>query len=151
MKLIGVLFSCFVLYGFFAICPTVAQEEKPEGAQDGEISKLVGDWFGESTCVNKEKFPACNDEQVIYRVVLAAGKPDTLTITADKVVNGKPETMGRFDFVYDERKQTLVSDIKGNKWHVIVELAVKGDVLEGTLANLPDRTLVRHIKVKKDQ
>ena len=73
---------------------------------------------------------------------MAAGKPDTLTITADKVVHGKPETMGMFDFVYDERKQTLVSDIKGNKWHVIVELAVKGDVLEGTLATLPDRTLV---------
>ena len=110
----------------------MAQEEKPKGAQ-GDISKLVGNWSGESLCVNKEKFPACNDEQVIYRVGMAPGKSDTVTITADKLVNGKPETMGTSDFVYDAQKQTLVSEIKGPRWHLIVELAVKGDLLEGTL------------------
>ena len=149
MKLIGVLFSCFVLCGFFAICPTVAQEEKPEGAQDGEISKLVGDWFGESTCVNKEKFPACNDEHVVYHVVVASSKTDTVTITADKIVNGKPEPMGTFDFIYDARKRTLTSEFKNDRVHIIFELVVKGDFLEGTLSTLPERTLVRRIKVKK--
>ena len=137
--------------GFVAVCPTVAQAETSERAQGGEISKLVGDWSGESVCVNKEKFPACNDEHVVYHVVVASGKTDTVTITADKIVNGKPETMGTFDFVYDARKQTLTSEYKTDRVHIIFELAVKGDLLEGTLSNLPEKTLVRRIKVKKDK
>jgi hypothetical protein len=151
MKRIGVLLGCLIVCGFFALHPMSAQENKSGGARNDEISKLVGNWSGESICVNKDKFPACNDEQVIYRVVRASGRPDTLTITADKVVNGRPETMGTSDFVYDARKQTLVSEIKGPKWRLIVELAVKGDLLEGTLATLPDKTIVRRIKVRKDE
>lgn len=151
MKRIGVLFWCFILCGFFAVYPTVAQEEKPEGAQGSEISKLVGDWSGESICVNKEKFPACNNEQVVYHIVVASDKTDTVTITADKIVNNKPETMGTFDFVYNARRQTLTSEFKNDRVHIIFEFAVKGDFLEGTLATLPDRTLVRRIKVKKDK
>lgn len=151
MKQTVVLLGCIILGGVLGTYCVFAQGEKTKGEQRSEISRLVGNWSGESICVNKEKFPACHDEQVIYRVVMAAGKPDTLTITADKIVNGKPETMGVFDFVYDEQKQTLVSEVESNKWHLIIELAVKGDVLEGTLATLPDRTLVRRIKVKKDQ
>src|SRR5918911_659020 len=88
MKRIGVLLWCFILCGFFVVYSTVAQEEKPKGAEGGEISRLVGDWSGESVCVNKEKFPACHDEQVGYHVVVASGKTDTVTITADKIVNG---------------------------------------------------------------
>src|SRR5690349_21935334 len=91
MKRMGVLFSCLVLCGLFAVCPTVAQAEEREGTQGGEVSKLVGDWTGESICVNKEKFPACHDEQVVYHLVLASGKTDTVTLSADKIVNGKPE------------------------------------------------------------
>ena len=146
-----VLFWCFILCGFVAVCPTVAQVQKPEGAQGSDISKLAGDWSGESVCVNKEKFPACNDEHVVYHVVVASGKTDTVTITADKIVNGKPEAMGTFDFVYDPRRQTLTSEFKNDRVHAIFELAVKGDLLEGTLSTLPERTLVRRIKVKKEK
>ncbi len=74
-----------------------------------------------------------------------------MTITADKIVNNKPETMGTFDFVYDARRQTLTSQFKNDKVHIIFELAVKGDLLAGTLATLPDRTLVRRIQVEKDK
>jgi hypothetical protein len=119
--------------------------------QGSEISRLVGDWSGESICVNKEKFLSCNDEQVVYRIVVASGKTDTVTITADKIVNNKPVTMGTFDFVFDARRQTLTSEFKNDRVHIIFELAVKGDLLEGTLATLPDRTLVRRIKVKKNK
>jgi len=149
MKQMGLLFSCFVLCGLFAVCQTVAQNEKTEGTQSSDVSKLVGDWVGESICVNKEKFPACHDEQVVYHVVATAGKTDTVTISADKIVNGKPEEMGAFDFIYDAQKQTLTSEFKTERIHIIFEFAVKGDVLEGTLSNLPEKALVRRIKVKK--
>jgi len=59
--------------------------------------------------------------------------------------------MGTFDFVYDERKQTLTSEFKNSRVHIIFELAVKGDSLEGTLSTLPDKAIVRHIKVKKNK
>jgi hypothetical protein len=151
MKRIGVLLWCFILCGLFSAHSIFAQEEKTGEKQVGELSKLVGNWSGESICVNKEKFPACNDEQVIYRVVMASGKKDTVTITADKIVNGKPDTMGTFDFVYDAQKRMLTSEFKNSRVHLIFELAVKCDTLEGTLSTLPDRTLVRRIKVKKDE
>jgi hypothetical protein len=151
MKRSGVLFWGFILCGLFAVYPTVAQKEKPQEAQGSEVSRLVGDWSGESICVNKEKFPSCNDEQVVYRIVAANGKTDTVTVTADKIVNNKPVTMGTFDFVFDARRQTLTSEFKNDRVHIIFELAVKGDLLEGTLATLPDRTLVRRIKVKKNK
>ena len=149
MKRMAVLLWCFILCGCFAACSTVAHGEKPAGIQNSEISKLVGDWFGESVCVNKEKFPACNDEKVVYHIVLASGKADTVTITADKIVNGNPEAMGTFDFMFDARRQTLTSEFKNDRVHIIFELAVKGDLLEGTLSTLPERTLARRIKVKK--
>ncbi len=149
MKRMGVLLCCFILCGFFAACSTVARGEKP--SQDGEISKLLGDWSGESICVNKEKFPSCHDEQVVYHVVVAAGKTDTVTISADKIVNGKPEEMGTFDFIYDAQKRTLASEYKNERVHIIFEFAVKGDLLEGTLSNLPEKALVRRIKVKKNK
>jgi hypothetical protein len=151
MKRIGVRVWWVILCGLVAAHSVCAQEEKPGGGRGDEISKLVGNWSGESVCVNREKFPACNDEQVIYRVAVARGKSDTLTITADKLVNGKPETMGTYDFVYDARAQTLVSEIKTGRGHLVIELSVKGDLLEGTLATLPDKTVVRRIKVKKDK
>jgi hypothetical protein len=59
--------------------------------------------------------------------------------------------MGTFDFVYDARRRTLTSEFKNDRVHIIFEFAVEGDLLEGTLAILPDRTLVRRIKVKKDK
>jgi hypothetical protein len=151
MGRIGLLFWCFVLCGFLNARSTAARDEKPKGEHGDELSRLVGNWSGESVCVNREKFPACNDEQVVYHIVVAPGKTDAVTITADKIVNGKPEAMGTFDFVYDARRRTLTSEFKNDRVHVIFELAVKGDLLEGTLATLPDRTLVRRIKVKKDE
>ena len=122
-----------------------AQENK------SDISKLVGDWTGESICANKEKFPACKDEHVIYTIKLTPNKSDTVTATMDKIVNGQRENMGEGDFVYDQKKQTLVSEYKNSRVHLTIEFVVKGDVIEGIVAELPERTLVRNIKIKKDR
>jgi hypothetical protein len=151
MKLIGVILLCFIWCGLFTLHSGIAQGEKTKGKQNNQISELVGNWSGESVCVDRDKLPACHDEQVIYRIAKTSGKSDSLTITMDKIVNNKPETMGVFDFVYNAQKQTLSSEFTRNKWRGIWEFAVKGDLLEGTLATLPDKTIVRRIKVKKDK
>ena len=109
---------------------------------------LVGNWTGESICVGNR--PACHDERVIYRIQKAPDPAGKVTITADKIVNGKPELMGVLDFKYDSEKQTLVCDFTRGNTHGLWELAVKGNTMEGTLMVLPDKTLVRRVKVKKE-
>ncbi len=151
MRRIGVLVCCLILCGLFSTHSATAQGEKPAGERDGGISKLVGSWTGESVCVNREKFPACKDEHVVYHIAAASGKPDTVTITMDKIVNGKPETMGVTDFVYDARKRMLTSEFKNERVHLILEFAVKGEIMDGAFSTLPERTPVRRIKVKKDE
>jgi hypothetical protein len=122
----------------------------PAHTQTSEIDRLVGDWRGESICVNKEKWPACKDEVVVYHIKRVADKPLTINLSADKIVNGKPENMGDFDFVYDAEKETLTSEFKNERVHLTLEFAVKGDVLEGGIFSYPDRTQARRIKVTKD-
>ena len=150
MKRITSLFWCFVLFAGFASASVIIQAVTVQEKQDSEISKLVGNWSGESVCVDKEKFPACHDERVIYRVA-ASSKADVLTVTMDKLVNDKPETMGALDFVYDAEKQTLSSEFTRNNRHGIWEFIVKGDTIEGTLTTLPDKSLVRRVRVRKDK
>src|ERR1700730_14631993 len=113
-----------------------------------EGSSLVGNWTGDSICVGNR--PACHDEQVIYRISKAPDSSGNVTITADKIVNGKPELMGVLDFKYDSEKQTLVCDFTRGNTHGLWELTVDGNTMEGTLMVLPDKTLVRRIKVKKE-
>ena len=122
-----------------------AQENK------SDISKLVGDWTGESICANKEKFPACKDEHVVYHVALTPNKADSVTIKMDKIVDGKPEFMFEGEFVYDQKKQTLVSEYQNSRVHLTIEFVVKGETMEGVVASLPERTLARNIKLKKDK
>jgi hypothetical protein len=109
---------------------------------------LVGNWIGESICVGNR--PACHDEQVIYRITKAPDTAGKVTITAHKIVNGKPELMGVLDFKYDSEKQTLVCDFTPGNTSGLWELTVNGNTMEGTLTVLPDKTLVRRVKVKKD-
>jgi hypothetical protein len=109
---------------------------------------LVGNWTGDSICVGNR--PACHDEQVIYRIEKAPDASGHVTVTADKVVNGKPELMGVLDFKYDSEKKTLICDFTRGNTHGLWELTVKGNTMTGTLVVLPDKTLVRRVNVKKE-
>lgn len=111
-------------------------------------ANLVGNWTGESICVGP--FPACHDEKVVYRIQRAPDAKGNVSITADKIVNGKPELMGVLDFKYDPEKSTLVCDFTRGNTHGLWEFTVKGDSMEGTLVVLPDKTLARRVKLKKD-
>jgi hypothetical protein len=117
MKRCVVIFWLFILSELFAVNSVVAQEKKNDGKQSSGISNLIGNWSGESICVNKDKFPACHDEQVVYRIVKSSGESNMLTVTMDKIVNNKPETMVVLDFVYDAQKQTLSGEFTRNNRH----------------------------------
>ena len=135
------------LSGLLATNSACAQTKE----QASDIDKLVGDWSGESVCVNKEKFPSCNDEKVVYHITKVADKPNTVNLSADKIVDGKPEFMGAFDFVYDPKKQTLTCEYKTDRVDIAMEFTLKDDVLDGSMTSLPDKTQIRRMTVKKDK
>src|SRR4051812_41741362 len=59
-----------------------------------QASGLVGSWRGTSTCVDRVHFPNCHDEEVIFDVVARDSTGDTVTVRADKIVQGHREFMG---------------------------------------------------------
>ena len=146
--------SAFVLVAMMSVLGVVLFAAVPElrrGARQGEsdsLSKVLGDWEGESVCVDKNR-PACHDEQVVYHVVKKEGAPDTVTVAADKIVGGQPEQMYVLDFKYDDAKGTLKGEFNRNGTRGVFEYAVKGDEMDGTLKTPPAGTLVRRIKVKR--
>lgn len=131
-----------------------ALPELRRGARQGEkasdsLSKVLGDWEGESVCVDKNR-PACKNEHVVYHLSKTeGGGPDAVTMRADKIVNGKPEEMGTLECKHDAAKSTLACEFTVNGTHGVFEYVIKGDEMEGTLKLLPSGTLGRKINVKK--
>jgi hypothetical protein len=124
----------------------------PASRQDkdasGSLSKVLGEWEGESICVDKNR-PACRNEHVVYHVRKKDGEADAVTLAADKIVNGRPEEMGVLECKYDSAKSTLTCEFTVNGTHGVFEYAVKGDEMDGTLKLLPAGTLGRRINVKR--
>src|SRR5215470_17161761 len=70
----------------------------------------VGDWRGMSICQVKPS--GCHDEDSLYHFKKLA-KPGTFELQADKIVDGKPVTMGTGPCEYDPSDQ-LVCTISGS-------------------------------------
>ena len=120
------------------------QDEK---ASDS-LSKVLGDWEGESVCTDKAR-TAGRNEHVIYHITKKDGAADAVTIDADRVVDGKPVDMGALDCKYDASKSTLTCEFTVNSTHGVFEFTINGDEMEGTLKILPAGTLGRRINVRK--
>ena len=114
-----------------------------------DLSKLLGDWTGESICIGNN--PSCHDEKVIYHISRSSGGADTVTLAADKIVDGKPEPMGVLEFKYDASKETLIGEFQNSRYHGLWEYTVKGNIMEGTLSLLPDKTIARRIRVTRNE
>ena len=121
----------------------------PLSIASGQVTSLIGDWTGDSICAAGN--PSCHDEKVIYHVSTPAGETDRVTIAADKIVNRKPEPMGVIDLKYDASKQTLIGETQTARYHLFWEFTIKGNIMEGTLSLLPDKTIARRIKVQKNE
>jgi hypothetical protein len=128
----------------------LARSQGTPGKAANDAAKLVGNWTGESICVAKDR-PACRDEKVVYRIAAPPDETGLVTIQADKIVDGKPETMYVLDFKYDAAKGTLVGEFTRRNTHGVWEYTVRGDEMEGTLTILPDRTTGRRVNVRKER
>lgn len=114
-------------------------------------SALFGDWSGESKCVGSNTY--CHDEVVVYHISQSKTDPKKVLISADKIVDGKPDWMGDFDCDYDREKQTLMSEFKiprtGGKgvWFFKID----GDKMDGTLTVFPENEIGRKVKITKNK
>jgi len=108
---------------------------------------VLGTWKGESTCVGNR--PACKNEVAVYRFEAIPGKAGVVLQLADKIIEGKREPMGKLEFQYDEAKGELSCEFNTPRTHALWQFKVTGDAMEGTLILLPDRELVRRVKVKR--
>ena len=104
-------------------------------------TQLFGDWSGDSICQLKNS--PCRDEKVVYHIS-KGGRPDLIVVDADKIVNGKAENMGRLDFKYDAKAETMISESYGH-W----VFYIKGNKMDGTLTTA-DGTLYRKVSLTKN-
>jgi hypothetical protein len=145
----ALLVLCVIAFAFAAL-----RRGAGAGKQETDsLSKVLGDWEGESVCVDKNR-PACKNEHVVYHITKKGGEAhegesDAVTMRADKIVNGKPEDMGVLECRYDAAKSALACEFNVNGTHGVFEYAVRGDEMEGTLKLLPAGTLGRRINVKR--
>lgn len=86
-----------------------------------------GTWRGESSCATEA--PACHNEKVFYYIRTVPEKTVELFVRADKLVGGKPVTMGSGAWKYDRAGQTLSRGPQDPLW----TLKIKGNRMEGTL------------------
>jgi hypothetical protein len=120
-------------------------------AQKPSDEVLFGDWSGESKCVGSN--PSCHDETVVYHIARSKDDVKKINISADKIVDGKPDFMGAFDCDYDRGKQTLTSEFRiprtGGKGVWLFH--IDGDKMDGTLTVFPENEIGRRVKVTKNK
>jgi hypothetical protein len=109
-----------------------------------ETSGLAGTWRGDSVCATEAS--ACHDERVVYYLKDVPNRPNLIFIQADKIVDGKPITMGTGEWQSDRVGSTLEWRMPKQVWL----LKIKGRRMEGTL-KLTDGTVLRNMILEKDQ
>lgn len=128
-----------------AVCGCSTVRSQPSG----KVAQLVGDWTGESICVGE--IGACKDEQVVYHISVDAVDATKVKISADKIVNGKPEWMGDINLKFNTLNNTLTGSLESPRYRGVWEFTVKGNNMWGTLSLLPEKRIGRQIRVTKTE
>ena len=105
---------------------------------------IAGIWRGQSSCEQKQS--ACREETVVYRFSPLENKPGSFSVSADKIVDGKPVHMGTLEFQYVEDQHALICEYGQGVWR----LSVAGEKIEGTLTR-PDGSLFRRVALHKER
>ena len=119
-------------------------------ATAAEPSTVAGTWVGTSTCVDRERAPACNDEQIAFVFRNVPGQR-LLHLDAKKLAGGTYDTMFEIDLVPDAAAGAWVHDFetrRGEKARWLFRLAA-GDMLRGELRDRPSGALLREVSAKR--
>ena len=111
------------------------------------LNAFVGTWTGTSTCVGNR--PACKNEIAVYRFIPIAVHPKQLRQLADKIIDGKRVPMGALVFELNDSTGVLACEFKWGQTHGVWSYAAAGDTITGKLLLLPERSIVRDVKVRR--
>jgi hypothetical protein len=112
-------------------------------AQTDRQNTAVGSWRGQSTCLVTAS--ACRDEESVYRVVAVARSQTKMTLTANKIVDGREISMGTSECSFSPDTHVLKCPLPNG---ATVRFDLKGDSLNGTMT-LPDGTEWRRIVLRR--
>ncbi|HEU4939756.1 MAG TPA: hypothetical protein VFT39_25075 [Vicinamibacterales bacterium] len=111
--------------------------------------QLIGLWRGTSICTDRVAAPACQDETIVYEFK-AGPRPGTVRWAADKVVNGKRESMGDpLELTYDNTEKCWKVEFTSPRVKIVWRFAVDGRHLTGTARLLPGDETVRKVDARK--
>ena len=118
--------------------------------RDPALDRILGEWRGNSVCVDLEKAPFCHDEVVIYDFTRGDGwHADRTHLKAYKVVDGRRELMGELDFDYDRAAGTWKCEFEAPRVHGRWSFQVEEDRLTGMLVELPSEAVLRKVSAPR--
>jgi hypothetical protein len=111
---------------------------------------ITGRWDGTSICTKIEGNESCHDETVRYDIVPSQTAKGGMTMDAQKLVNGKYESMGVMEFTWNETAKRWESKFKMRRLNqeILWAFEAKGDRIIGTCVLLPDK-VARHAEAKR--
>jgi hypothetical protein len=125
------------------ICCLVAVGAVAMSSQAVPRNTPVGTWRGDSKCLVTPS--ACRDEDSVYRITAIAQSQTKLTLTANKIVDGREISMGTSDCSFFPDSHVLKCPLP-NGYTIRFEL--KADSLNGTMTR-SDGTEWRKITLRR--
>jgi len=107
---------------------------------------LIGLWTGDSICTPVR--PACRDEKAAYHIA-RGDRPDSITMTMNKIVDGKEVEMGTMVYTVDPANHTLRGENDQSAVHSVWEFKWSGSDMRGTAKQLPSGDVIRNITLRK--
>ena len=106
---------------------------------------VAGDWTGTSLCTDLKVVPGCRDEVVVYHITQK--DKQTVHLVADKIVDGKPESMGEFDMTVEGNR--LTHEMANQRGRVLWDFLIDGDHITGVAKVLPGGDVFRKVDVRR--
>lgn len=121
--------------------PNTSQESG--GSRKRQSDTPVGTWRGESKCMVRPS--GCRDEDSVYRISVAGQSQTRVTLSANKIVDGREVNMGTSECGYSPETRVLDCPLpNGNK----LNFGLDGDSLSGAM-KLADGRLWRKISLRR--
>ena len=109
---------------------------------------IVGSWRGTSLCVDKQNFPACNDEDALYDIRGVGRSSDSVVVKAQKMINGTVELVSEDTFIH-QADGSWRTDIVAPRGRIRITLRLNGDSLTGALVDADSSRKAREIALKR--
>lgn len=111
-------------------------------------SSFLGTWHGFSICVDRNRDPACSDEEVVYVVKDIPSVHDTVQMEAFKMINGQRISMGVLHLGYSQSSHVWSFELI-SRVHAVWTFQVIDSTVNGTLKELPSMRLIRKVHANR--